>query len=123
MAKQDATENYLSKTVRFGNNPLTLYSIDGVTWSSRKDELLLIKERQEQKRQDSMLKKDASDSEGQEASGKTPSPIVPQKATPAEPKVEKVEVKNPVPNKIFAKVKEKKTAVIEKKIELKPKTK
>ena len=38
---------YLSKTVAFGGKTLTLFSIDGQTWSSRKQELLEIKERQE----------------------------------------------------------------------------
>ena len=38
---------YLSKTVAFAGKSLTLFSIDGLTWSSRKQELLEIKERQE----------------------------------------------------------------------------
>lgn len=38
---------YLSKTVNFGGKTLTLFSVDGTTWSSRKQELLEIKERQE----------------------------------------------------------------------------
>ncbi len=36
---------YLSKTVPFGGKELKLFSIDGLTWSTRKDELLVIKER------------------------------------------------------------------------------
>lgn len=35
------------KLVRFGAKEVTLWSLDGVTWSSRKDELESIKERQE----------------------------------------------------------------------------
>lgn len=38
---------YLSKTVTFGGKSFTLFSLDGLTWSSRKQELLEIKERQE----------------------------------------------------------------------------
>lgn len=38
---------YLTKTVTFGGSTLTLFSIDGSTWSTRKQELLEIKERQE----------------------------------------------------------------------------
>jgi hypothetical protein len=38
---------YLSKSVAFNGKTLTLFSIDGQTWSSRKQELLEIKERQE----------------------------------------------------------------------------
>ncbi len=38
---------YLSKTVSFSGKSFTLFSIDGQTWSSRKQELLEIKERQE----------------------------------------------------------------------------
>lgn len=39
-----------SKTVKFQNKTLTLYSLDGMTWSSRKDELMVIAERHEQER-------------------------------------------------------------------------
>lgn len=38
---------YLSKTVRFQGKEISLYSIDGVTWSTRRQELSQIKERQE----------------------------------------------------------------------------
>ncbi len=38
---------FISKTVKFGNEQLTLFSIDGTTWSTRKDELILIKDRHE----------------------------------------------------------------------------
>jgi hypothetical protein len=38
---------YLSKTVAFQGKQISLFSIDGVTWSTRKQELLEIKERQE----------------------------------------------------------------------------
>jgi hypothetical protein len=41
---------YISKSVKFGGKHLTLYSIDGFTWSSRKDELNAIMERHEQAR-------------------------------------------------------------------------
>lgn len=41
---------YLSKTVKFAGKNMTLYSLDGMTWSSRKDELHQILERQDQER-------------------------------------------------------------------------
>ena len=41
---------YLTKTVRFGPNTVTLYSIDGLTWSSKKQELAVIKDRLENQR-------------------------------------------------------------------------
>ena len=41
---------YLTKSIRFGTKEITLYSIDGSTWSSRKDELLTILERHEAER-------------------------------------------------------------------------
>jgi len=41
---------YLSKSVKFGSTDLTMYSLDGLTWSSQKDELLVLKERQESQR-------------------------------------------------------------------------
>lgn len=43
-------ERYQSKTVRFQGKELQLFSLDGFTWSSRKDELEIIKERQENAR-------------------------------------------------------------------------
>ena len=41
---------YLTKTVHFGSSTVTLYSIDGFTWSSKKHELTVIKERLENQR-------------------------------------------------------------------------
>lgn len=41
---------YLSKIVTFGGKKITLFSIDGTTWSSKKDELHEIQERQERQR-------------------------------------------------------------------------
>lgn len=38
---------YMTKTIKFGSNTLKLYSLDGQTWSSRKEELEVIKERHE----------------------------------------------------------------------------
>ena len=38
---------YMSKTVHFGGKQLTLYSLDGCTWSTKKDELQAILERHE----------------------------------------------------------------------------
>ncbi len=38
---------YLTKKVRFNGKDMTLYSIDGATWSSRRDELTQIIERHE----------------------------------------------------------------------------
>ena len=37
----------ITKTISFGGKKVTLYSLDGNTWSSRKDELAIIQERQE----------------------------------------------------------------------------
>lgn len=42
---------YLTKTVKFGDAEFTLFSIDGITWSSKKEELEDIKERHERQRQ------------------------------------------------------------------------
>lgn len=42
---------YHTKTVKFGTKELILYSLDGVTWSTRKTELLAIKERHDTERQ------------------------------------------------------------------------
>lgn len=41
---------YQSKTVTFGGRDFTLFSLDGVTWSSRKDELQVIQERHDSQR-------------------------------------------------------------------------
>ena len=41
---------FLHKTTRFGTKELTLYSLDGVTWSTRKDELQAILDRHEAER-------------------------------------------------------------------------
>lgn len=49
-AKKSEKEKLLSKTVVFGGKELKMYSLDGNTWSSRKDELQLIKERFENAR-------------------------------------------------------------------------
>lgn len=41
---------YLTKEARFGGTKVTLYSLDGVTWSSRKEELHAIQERHEKEK-------------------------------------------------------------------------
>jgi len=41
---------YSQKTVAFGGGQITLYSLDGITWSSRKEELEAILERHEQEK-------------------------------------------------------------------------
>ena len=41
---------YSQKTVRFGGKEITLFSLDGITWSSRKEELEAIMERHEQEK-------------------------------------------------------------------------
>jgi len=41
---------YLTKETRFGGTKVILYSLDGVTWSSRKDELHVIAERHEKEK-------------------------------------------------------------------------
>ena len=50
MAENKKKQKYLTKTVKFGEKQFTLFSLDGVTWSSRKDELHMILERQELER-------------------------------------------------------------------------
>lgn len=51
MADKDKKKSkYLSKSVKFGSKQLILYSLDGNTWSSRKDELHQILERHDQER-------------------------------------------------------------------------
>lgn len=45
-----AKVKYITKTVRFGGKELVLYSIDGTTWSTRRNELLAVKERHEAQR-------------------------------------------------------------------------
>jgi hypothetical protein len=45
-----ATGKYLSKKIRFGKQELILYSLDGLTWSSRRSELAAIKERHAQEK-------------------------------------------------------------------------
>lgn len=47
MAKKS---EYMQKAVVFGGKKLVLFSLDGVTWSSRKDELRAIMERHEQEK-------------------------------------------------------------------------
>lgn len=46
----DKKLKYLSKSIKFGGATMTLYSLDGFTWSSRKNELLEIKERHDRER-------------------------------------------------------------------------
>jgi len=58
-------EEYLTKTIRFGSGTMTLYSLDGQTWSSRPDELTNIKERQEQQRLVLMGKKEEAEEAGE----------------------------------------------------------
>lgn len=41
---------YLTKSVTFSGKEITLFSLDGLTWSTRRSELLTIKERQERDR-------------------------------------------------------------------------
>ena len=41
---------YLTKRVKFGEREVILYSLDGATWSTRRDELQIIRERQEAQR-------------------------------------------------------------------------
>lgn len=49
-AKTAKKAKYISKKVRFGAKEFTMWSIDGVTWSTRKEELMLIAERHEAER-------------------------------------------------------------------------
>lgn len=41
---------YLTKSIKFGSQLVTLYSLDGLTWSTRRSELQTIKERIESQR-------------------------------------------------------------------------
>ncbi len=45
-----ARVKYITKTVKFGGKELVLYSIDGMTWSTRRNELQAVKERHEAQR-------------------------------------------------------------------------
>lgn len=45
MASKKNPEGVITKKVKFQNKELTLYSLDGVTWSSRVDELRTIQDR------------------------------------------------------------------------------
>ena len=47
---QKSKGKYLTKSVKFGTKTVTLYSIDGTTWSSRAEELEAIQMRHEQER-------------------------------------------------------------------------
>lgn len=49
-AKASKKAKYISKKVRFGAKEFTMWSIDGVTWSTRKEELTQIAERHEAER-------------------------------------------------------------------------
>ncbi len=48
--KKSKKSEFITKKVKFGKQDLMLFSLDGVTWSTRKDELLIIKERHEAER-------------------------------------------------------------------------
>jgi hypothetical protein len=50
MAESKKKAKYITKSVKFGGKQFTLFSLDGITWSSRRDELHQILERQEQER-------------------------------------------------------------------------
>lgn len=50
MAESKKKAKYITKTVKFGDKQFTLFSLDGITWSSRREELHQILERQEQER-------------------------------------------------------------------------
>lgn len=49
-AKKSKKARYQSRKVKFGSKELTLWSLDGCTWSSRRDELMVIQERHEAER-------------------------------------------------------------------------
>lgn len=51
---------YISKVVKFGGKELTLFSIDGTTWSTKRTELEAIRERQEAQRANLLSGKGAS---------------------------------------------------------------
>jgi hypothetical protein len=62
----DKKTKYLSKSVVLGAKTITLFSIDGTTWSSRKDELQAIIERHEaQKASFGKLKAAQSEGDGE----------------------------------------------------------
>ncbi len=47
---QKKKPSYLTKEIKFGSQKLVLFSLDGCTWSSRKNELLEIQERHEREK-------------------------------------------------------------------------
>lgn len=63
---------FQSKVVRFGSHSITLFSIDGVTWSTRRDELQRILERHEQERLGLANLKDPSGGAGKGKPAKGP---------------------------------------------------
>lgn len=50
MSQQKKKPTYLTKEIKFGTQKLVLFSLDGCTWSSRKNELLEIQERHEREK-------------------------------------------------------------------------
>lgn len=58
---------YLTKTVKFAGQNLILYSLDGLTWSTKRAELQAIKERQESQRAILMDVKDEEEPQSKEA--------------------------------------------------------
>ncbi len=44
-------KGYYQKVIKFSGQDLKLYSLDGVTWSSKQQELIVIEERQIQQQQ------------------------------------------------------------------------
>lgn len=89
MADKDRKKvKYLSKSVKFAGKQVTLYSLDGATWSTRKEELHQILERQEAERVSfNQLLGEAKAKEGQEEeteSAEAVDPVIEDEMLPIE---------------------------------------
>ena len=79
---------YLSKSVKFGTKTLTMYSLDGLTWSSKRDELVIIKERQAaQKVSLDIGNKPTKEAKEEEKAKAAAKPAVPAPVVKPKPKV------------------------------------
>ncbi len=112
MADKDRKKvKYLSKGVKFAGKQVTLYSLDGATWSTRKEELHQILERQEAERVSfNQLLGEAKAKEGQEAEAEVVDPVIEDEMLPIEDEPPAPPVKQKVAIKAAAKAKSSKPA-------------
>ncbi len=98
-------ERYQSKKVFFQGQELELFSLDGHTWSSRKDELEVIKDRQENARVSfEEIKSGVIKRASEELAEELPSPAKAEKEKSGKKEVaQKVKAKPALPKKIAAK--------------------